>query len=240
MSTTAGVPSYSEADVQTTAYKTQDYMRDTGAQSVSDVIARVRADERESEYVMASKVTRDLAESAYQVARDYEHNTDLLAQMNESWNANRYILRTLGGEEMRMKSLNTGMKRDLYKIKEEFAYAAYMTHYYRFVSGAAVFALYITMLLLIPAALWRMGRIPGLALIIVDGIILVFFLIMLIIIFRVAATRRLGAWDQFYWSPGSVVKSGSHNPDPVCTSGATSGMGNAVQQISNPALVGGR
>jgi hypothetical protein len=149
------------------------------------------------------------AKARYDAA--FQKNTDLLAQMNESWNANRYILNSLNKETKRVSSLDTQAKRDIYKLRQDELHMSYATSYYEFGTISIIITTYFTLLALIPISLWRAGRLPVVLVMVVVGILALLFTIVMLYRFLIAGGRRKGAWRKFYWKAGSAVSAGSSN-----------------------------
>jgi hypothetical protein len=135
----------------------------------------------------------------------FQKNTDLLAQMNESWNANAYLNSAIVGEQDRVHRADVDARRDLYRLRQQAMYADYMSHYYDAATRVVLLSIYVTLLLLMPVALWKMGRISSGQMLLLDGILLLLYLVVLVAICARTAGRCNGAWQQFYWGAGSAV-----------------------------------
>lgn len=133
----------------------------------------------------------------------FQRNTNLLAQMNESYNANSYLLQSLATEDKRLSSLDDRARRDLYRLKQEDLNFVYMAQFYRFMSSMTMLTLYILVLMLLPVALWQMKRIPYAFLWIIDGVLVLIYLA--IIMFNRISMRRTTDWSAYYWKLGDTV-----------------------------------
>jgi hypothetical protein len=191
--------SYADKDMQSIAFATQDLMRDMGAKDASDVLNKMQQSEKQTQHVELSKVMRNIMDSKYYHDLTYQRNTDLLAQMNEAWNANRYIVNAISKEQKRISTLDTDAKRDMYSVRQSYSYANYMNNYYRMTTSVLIFTTIVTILLLIPAAMWRQNRLSSYLLVAIDGILLALYLVILLVVFKGMGVRRENNWDQIYW-----------------------------------------
>jgi hypothetical protein len=132
--------------------------------------------------------------------------TDVMAQMNESANANMYISKALKKEGKRLAHLNRDTKKGIYKVRQEFMYYAYMTDYYKFLTGVILYTLVVTLLLLMLTAAWRMGKLWDKLYVIMSVILLTIYSVSMVLMFKTAAYRRKYQWNKYYWRPSSEVK----------------------------------
>lgn len=207
---------YNEVDLQAISQKTQDFMTSLGAQNISDVLGKIQKMDELQQYQTLSKMIADIMSTTYEQNKDYQRNTDLLAQLNEGWNANRYIVNSLAIENKRVGSLDAQAKRDIYKLRQKYMYTAYMHEYYDFAIRVVMLTLYATLLLLIPAAMWKVDGMNGALFFVIDGILLILYLVVLIVLFRNVGDRRKNAWRQKYWRVGRSIEESIRNQSDMC------------------------
>ena len=191
---------YTTTDMQTVAYRAQDMMRDTGANAVDQLATQVTAQDQLATQNQTNRAMRGQIELEYDQNLQYQKNTDLLAQLNESWNTNKYLVTNVKSEATRINKLDNQARRDIYMFRHKVLYADYTTRYYNMMSGILVLALYTTLLLLLPAAMWRANRLGLRTLYVIDGTILLLFLIVLVCIVARFATRSNDVWKQRRWT----------------------------------------
>lgn len=212
----ANLPPYKEVDVRSISWGAQDLMRDIGAKDANDVLSKMDTLDKYSKYVETSRIVRDVMDTKYTHDMAYQRNTDLLAQMNESWNANRYIADMMQSEQKRIGNLDKQAKRDLYSLRHNYQHTSWMTHYYNFVFGILVFTLYVTFALLILAALWRSETMGGWWLVVLGGVLLTIYAVILLILFRNTAMRRDSNWNQYYWKPSKDIIDSTRSNTNLC------------------------
>jgi len=132
--------------------------------------------------------------------------TDVMAQMNEAMNSNVYLMDALAREVMRVSNLDSNAKRGIYKVRQDFMYAAFMTEYYRFMTNITMYTMTITLILLCLTAGWRMDKIPEWIFYIISAVLLIVYAVSMFTLFRHAAIRRNYQWNKYYWKVGSDVK----------------------------------
>ena len=125
--------------------------------------------------------------------------------MNESWNANRYIKTTVDKEASRLTRLDAAARRDIYALRRRDLHAQYTTHYYRMMSGVLVLTLFTTLLLLVPAAMWRANRLGTQSFVVVDALLLLFYLCVLLVVFVRFGRRHGDVWQQRSWGAGQKI-----------------------------------
>jgi hypothetical protein len=150
-------------------------------------------------------------ESEYQLVRTYQSNTDLLAQLNENMNANDYLKKSVESEKTRVLKTDQTVRKDLYGMRQNYNYAIYMREFYDRSTQVAIFTLYATLILLIPAAMWRMSKLSATWMIAVVGILMILYLLVMVHLVNNIALRRNSAWSHYYWSPGKDVRAEADN-----------------------------
>lgn len=151
------------------------------------------------------------ARNDQEVTSAFITSTDVMAQMNESANANLYISNALSKESWRVAKLNKDAKKGIYKVRQEYTYYAFMIEYYRFMTGIILYTLVVTLLLLMLTAAWRAGRVPQPLFMIVVGVLLVVYCLSMIVMFKNTAYRRKYQWNKYYWRPGTEIKNAVAN-----------------------------
>lgn len=144
----------------------------------------------------------------YAIDQAVQRDTDLLAQMNESWNANRYIYKAAENERGRLAHLDKMAKRDIQSAQQSYMMAQYGIRYHGFAVGVLMFTTFVTMLVLMPVALWRAGSLSSTGMFLIDGVLLLIYACVMILLFRDVAVRRSTNWDQYYWRASKTTSSG--------------------------------
>jgi hypothetical protein len=119
--------------------------------------------------------------------------------MNESWNANRYITKGVRSDASRINRLEGMARKDVYAMRQRELAAEYMTRYYRTMTHITMLTIFVTMLMLFPAAMWRAQKLGLRAVVIIDGVILLLFLVILVSILMWLANMRTDVWGQRRW-----------------------------------------
>lgn len=207
---------YVTTDVQTVAYKTQDMIRDTGANQVSELATQVDTLDKLAIYNQTNRAVRNQINVAYDQNLKFQQNTDLLAQLNESWNTNQYLASNIKSEETRVKKLDDMARREVYLFRHRILYSEYMASYYKMMTNILVLSMYTTLLLLIPAAMWRANKLGLVQLYVIDGIILALFLLILLYTFSRFATRSNDVWKIRQWSPSQTMLDQMKNDQQSC------------------------
>jgi hypothetical protein len=179
---------------------------------VSSKLAVGQGADLSTQQAHANEAKQAAVRSSQSLASDYtneqhQRNTDLLAQMNESWNSNRYILNAVSKEKKRLEQLDTQAKRDIYLSRQAQQSADYSTNLYTFLTRMIMFTLLTTLALLVPVALWRDDLLSATAMLFIDSILLCIYAVAVVVLVRHAALRRQTMWDQYYFSTKSVRSS---------------------------------
>ena len=88
----------------------------------------------------------------------YHRNTDLVAQLNESWNANRHINNTLNNEIKRLDGHNKVAKVDVYKMRQAELQLEYSRSAYYKKTGIVIATIILLTTVTLAVALMGMGR----------------------------------------------------------------------------------
>lgn len=145
-------------------------------------------------------------QSEREATSQYVSTTDTMAQMNESLNANVYIVMSLISELERVSALDKNAKKHIYKVRQEFMYIAYMTEFYKFMTNVVMYTLVVTLILLCFTSAWRMGNLQDILYYILCCVILSLYAVSMFILFKNAAHRRNYQWNKYYWKTTGDVK----------------------------------
>jgi heme/copper-type cytochrome/quinol oxidase subunit 4 len=172
-----------------------------------------------------AKTAISLQLSNYELTEQQRRATDLLAQVNESWNSNRYIVNAVAREKQRVEQLDAQAKRDIYLSRQTQQSADYKTHLFACMVRVLIVTLIGTLLTLVPVAMWRAGALSGKALIFFVVLILAIYMVVTVIIVRNAGVRRQGQWDKYYFSAKNLQSanscSSSSSPNPTTNTANT-------------------
>lgn len=204
---------YDDLDMSTIQMQTQELMRDLGARDATDVQAKLATIADQERYQQIASQTQSTMNARVTDDMIFQRNTHLLAQLNESWNANRYIANSLTADEKRVARLDTLTKRDIYKSRQGRMYTTYMVNYYGFATSMAIATFFVVLLLLVPVAMWQVGKLSFHAMLIAAGVILALYLVLAWLLMRKTARRRTSDWRQYYWKLGSVKKDNRDNDE---------------------------
>ena len=206
-----GITTYDDLDMQNISNQTSSMMQRLGANTADEATQKLAEAAKQTNYLQLSTMVTNSIDAKARHDAAFQKNTDLLAQMNESWNANRYILNSLDKETKRISSLDSQAKRDIYKLRQDELHLSYMGSFYDFGSRAIIFTMFFTLLALIPVALWRADRLNGLVVIIGVGVLAVLYAIVMLFSFTNVGGRRKGAWKKYYWKAGKAVQNAKGN-----------------------------
>jgi cation transport ATPase len=129
----------------------------------------------------------------------YHRNTDLIAQLNESWNANRHINNTLNNEIKRLDNHNKVAKVDIYKMRQSEMQLEYSHSSYQKKTRIAIATIIMVCTVTLVVALMGMGRISRPITIILCTVILLAYVLYVISMVRDLGRRRDMDWRRFYW-----------------------------------------
>jgi hypothetical protein len=181
-------------------------MAEMGTTDAGDFINKLTNLRQQTQFLQASELTKTMYRASEESMIKFRDATDMLAQLNESWNANRYIMDSVNIEHDRIKRVDTQTKNDIYKMRQGTAYNTYMEEYYKYVSGILTLTMFVTLLLLIPAAMWRNNDMTTAWVVIIDGIVMVLYVIILLFIVITMARRRKTNWNKYYWKISSTLR----------------------------------
>lgn len=132
-------------------------------------------------------------------------NTDLLAQMNASYDANDYIVQAVDSEQERIRALNSHAKRDVYKLQGQSMGTVYTEDQCKFLTLVTRLVMLASILVVAVISATSQNRISKRT-----GIILAVFVVLLVgvgflILISTAATRRNNVWGHYYWKTSAAI-----------------------------------
>lgn len=132
-------------------------------------------------------------------------NTDLLDQMNASYDAHNYLSHAVTSEQARLLNLDSLAKRDVYRLQGQSLGVVYSEDKSKFISLLTRVLLFASMLVVLTVSATgqnmisrRTGVIIGVAVTTIAGVIEV-------LLISIAATRRNSAWSRYYWNTGGAT-----------------------------------
>jgi len=182
---------------------------DEGEVTSGDVSYRMTLEEANAFAKDRSNIVLTHADNVTKQMREFRNNTDTLGQMNESYNANKYIKDTLDGELFRVRFLHQEAKREVYKAQQRHMSTHHRAHHNHFLTRVFVYSLLATMLLAILLAAWIQNRIAFVTFIGLVVVALLVYAVLVAILFNSNTRRRQVHWKQYYWRAPPAVESDS-------------------------------
>jgi hypothetical protein len=192
-------------DLATITNRMSTFLYDQNTDDVPTTQAAVLAERKLQDDMYNLQLQRAADNERYQHSSAFQRNTDLLAQLNESWDANAYIRRALKAEMGRVGRLDQLSRRDVQRVRETSLYTQYAARRYAFCGNLMAFTLVVTLLVMIPASFWRVDGMSGTALVVIDGLVLVLYALVVSVMFKGVAERRLYEWDRIYWRANPTI-----------------------------------
>jgi hypothetical protein len=134
------------------------------------------------------------------VGAAYRNSTDMLAQTAQGLLATDYINRALEGEQARLADLDRKAKTGIHAVRQEYLYTAYMTNYYDFLAGIAVFTVFAALVLIALAAAWMLLWLSRTAFACCVAAVCVAYGIAVLVAFKRQDRRRRYEWGKDYWN----------------------------------------
>ena len=191
---------YMSIDINQTSGRAGDMLSTLGANGVNDAALFPAAlGDMLKQQADTSNAVSNVVNMNNSAQRDsqFQHNTNLLAQMNESYNANRYILNTLNKEDLRLSTLDSRARRDIYRLKQEDLHAVYAAQLYRFMRNLAIATLVVLLLLLLCVALYQSDKLSFRTAVAIGSTIILVYLI--VIIANRVSIRRTTDWSSYFF-----------------------------------------
>lgn len=123
-----------------------------------------------------------------------------LATLQESTNANQYISKVLDGQQSAIQSQTNNVRQQQFKLRDELMHAQYLQRYYNTATNVLIVTMIVVLVLLIPAALWRVGRMTILTFSSIVLVVLIAYLCGMVYVSSLTARRHPDAWYQIDWS----------------------------------------
>jgi len=146
-----------------------------------------------------AEVSARQSSAIFDKMKEFSAITALVSQMNEAYNANRYVGNALLGEDDRVTKLNTDIRKEIYKQQQQYLMTVYKRNTYLFRMGFFVWLSVVISVLAIFATLTVKEMVPGVVTGAAAFIILVVFLFMTFSIAVRSGRRRANHWKQFYF-----------------------------------------
>lgn len=168
--------------------------------------ALLEADELLSASVPADTSARDVGPdrlaSMLAQAAEYEANTETLTQMNEAYNANRYVNNALAAEQNRLSGASADAAREVRKAQQAMLETAFSRGHARFVINFLLAGLLALGVVAIALAAWLTGA-NVVAAALLGVVAVVGFAIAAAVLVQSDARRRRYHWTQRIWrAPG--------------------------------------
>lgn len=200
MSRTSG-----QLDLVSTQAKLQHVLRDGGDNG--DILgARLAEVARTQDMNTGADVTAQQTADILDKTNAYHSMTDLVGQMTEAYNANKYAGKMLMQESGRVERLNLEARKEVYKMQQAYLGVAYRRMYFRFLTNIILFTAFVTCFLLIITAMWRQQAIGDKTYLVAMGVVLVLYSIVMVIMFAYNSRRRKSHWRQFDWTISDDMK----------------------------------
>lgn len=129
----------------------------------------------------------------------FQTNTDILAQMNSSMNANTYVSKVATIENNRVTMLDAKAKRDIYRLREQSLSITFGEQFYTFLAigvrvaiVASMLVFYVLVLTARKIITQRSGIFMGVSIMVITGGVIMAMSLS-------AASRRNDNWGHYYW-----------------------------------------
>lgn len=126
-------------------------------------------------------------------------NTDLLDQMNSTYDANLYIGQAVQTEEQRLLSLDAHAKRDVYRLQNQTLGVVYSQGKSDFMALLTRVVLFAAMLVVATLCGTSQGMISKRTGVLIGVTIMTLAGVVVVVLISLAATRRNSVWGRFYW-----------------------------------------
>ena len=123
-----------------------------------------------------------------------------LATLQESTNANLYISKMLGTQQTAIQSQTNNVRQQQFKLRDDLMHAQYLQRYYQTATSVLIITMVVVLVLLIPAALWRIGRMTIVTFSSIALVVLIAYLCGMVYVSSLTARRHPDAWNQIDWS----------------------------------------
>jgi hypothetical protein len=134
----------------------------------------------------------------------YTKDVITAASLNESKSAQKYISDMLTAEVGRVSGLETVAKTERYKLRSQLMMYEYLDGYYRSATTVLVALTYITLLMLVCAALWRAHAMPSGWFWAAMLLLFVAYLLTAVFAVNTVAHRRGDSWHHKRWGAAGI------------------------------------
>lgn len=123
-----------------------------------------------------------------------------MATLQESTNANQYISQVLGTQQAAIQNQTNSVRQQQFKLRDELMHSQYLQNYYQTATNVLIITMIVVLVLLIPAALWRIGRMSIVTFSSVALVVLIAYLCGMVYVSSLTARRHPDVWNQINWS----------------------------------------
>lgn len=153
-----------------------------------------------------STVSQNTAREIYLKMQEYHSMTDLIGQMNEAENANRYADDMINREAKRLARIDMEARKELHKTQQKYLLIAYRRRHMRFITNVMLFTIAFVSVIANQVALYMQEYFSlgffGASLVILG----VCYTAALVAAFSYESNRRRYHWKQFYWNVTDMMK----------------------------------
>ena len=189
---------YGTVDMQVISDRLNEVLQGS-ATDVQRLQRRVQDAEMASKLHTTSGVLRAQTQDTQDKMVRFQASTDVLAQMNEAYNANAYIMGNLVRETGRVARLDADARKEMWKARQRYLATQYQLAETRFRRNVVLSGAALTLVILVLAAAWRQGRLWGWLFAALVGLLVLAYGVGLALAMRRNASRRKLHWRQFYW-----------------------------------------
>lgn len=127
--------------------------------------------------------------------------TELMSQLNESYNSNAYIRRSLSSEIARIELLDQRAQTEAYKKQNDMLQHDHAVQYGSFVMRALLLTFMCTALMSLGIGVWKEGGfLPEWILAILAVVVLIVYTLTLLLMFSATSKRRKTHWNHYYFN----------------------------------------
>lgn len=131
--------------------------------------------------------------------RSFRRHSDALGQMNEAYNANKYIHDNMTDERLRVARLNEEARRQVYMTQRRHMSSWHRSNSYEVLTRLFVYTTAMTLFLAVVLAAWLQHAFGFWSFIVLAGIIVILYCVIMAVIVRRNTHRRQVYWNQYYW-----------------------------------------
>lgn len=184
---------------------------DGASVSIGEISDRLTLEQANSFAKDRSNVTVTHADKIRNTIHDFRENTEMLGQMNESYNANKYIKTALDVEHERIHKLHEQARREVYKAQQRHMSTHHRAQYNFFLARVFTYTLFVTMFVSLLFAAWMQDHLSLTTFIAISVLTLLIYAVMLTLFFNANTRRRQVHWKQYYWGTPQEKTEGCRN-----------------------------